>query len=136
MDCNKAESRIIYFLEGGILEKEVLEMEKHFASCESCAAKKAYLEVHLHQTDVYKTGEVKPFLYTRIKAKTQAVQRRQRILVPFFYTAVLAIGLIFGTLISQLVMSPPSTVTHQNFEVAYLFNDMNLESTEYKLLNN
>ena len=80
--------------------------------------------------------EVRPFLYTRIQSKLDepVVSKKQWVLAPILMTAIVVLGLFIGTVIGQKTVSP-KLANDTTYELAYLFNDTQLESLEYKLLN-
>ena len=81
-----------------------------------------------------KTVEVNPFLLTRIKARLEQTEKHEpgRILKPLAIAAALVMGVFFGILLGQLTMTPKATNSEQ--EVAYLFQDHQIESMESLLM--
>ena len=137
MECRKFENKLIHYLEGSLTSEEMNATRQHLEVCSSCSEKLEYLKVHANVMEEYKTTEVKPFLYTRIHAKldSEVIPAQRRILVPLFAVSVLTLGLFFGSLLGKYTMAPVNDQIAADYEVAYLFNEMNLESAEYRLLN-
>ena len=136
MDCKNIENQLLFYIEGELPQEEQNTIEKHLAHCSSCMGKYEFLKTSLQVIESEKKQEVKPFLYTRIQSKLEAsVARQQRwVWTPVLATAVLVFGLVIGTFVGKMTMAPRISAD-SNYEVAYLFNDTQLESLEYKLLN-
>jgi len=138
MKCKDVEKKLIFLLEGGLLEQEQQLISKHIGHCESCAAKLEYLKESFQIVEAEKSVEVKPFLYTRIQARKESRQKtvRQWVLAPLAVASVLVVGLLIGSVAGRVTINQGSALVQSDHNIAYLFNDAALESTEMRLLNN
>lgn len=136
MECKAIEKKLLFYIEGELNDKDEIEVESHLLTCTTCKSKYNFIKGSMLLIESEKKMEINPFLYTRIQGKLDApvVSRRQRVFVPVLMTSVLVVGLFIGTLIGQITVSPKLS-NETNYEVAYLFNDTQLEGLEYKLLN-
>ena len=137
MECKKIESKLLSFIDGKLQIAEQTAIREHLGQCESCRAKFEFLQSTLQVIDSEKAIKVKPFLYTRIQPRIDTPVKigRQWVLAPALIAMVLLVGIVMGTLIGKMTITPRMTA-ETSYEVAYLFNDTQLESLEYKLLNN
>jgi anti-sigma factor RsiW len=138
MRCKDIEKKLIFFLEGELQEQEQKMVSEHIGHCEGCTAKLQYLKGSLLIFEAEKAIEVKPFLYTRIKARMEPRQQtvRRWVLAPLAVASILVMGLLIGSVAGRLTVQQGTTLVQTDHNVAYLFNDADLESTESILLNN
>ncbi|MDA3927631.1 MAG: zf-HC2 domain-containing protein [Prolixibacteraceae bacterium] len=137
MNCKAIDKNLIFYIDGSLSADKNQMVSHHLKSCTECTAKLDYLTHSLQQFDAVKSTEIKPFLYTRISARMEQpkVTRTQWVLAPFAIAAVLVVGLFFGSLVGKITVAPRVTVAQVDYDVAYLFNDAQIENVEYKLLN-
>ena len=136
MNCKTIDQKLIFYFEGELSAQENKLIEQHIENCSSCAAKLEYLRETLSILNTEKEAEVKPFLYTRIQGKMTVHPKvtKQWALASIMVTSVLFIGLFFGSMVGKLSI-PTEYSSNDNYTVSYLFDDMQMESMEYKLLN-
>jgi anti-sigma factor RsiW len=137
MKCKSIEKKLVYYLEGGLSDAERQFFSHHIELCTDCAAKAEYLKSSFQWLETEKKTEVKPFLYTRIKARMATDNRKvyQWAFAPLAFASVLVVGLIVGTLVAQVTIQP-TTVQSQELTVAQLFDDTQIETMELSLLEN
>jgi len=94
-----------------------------------------YLRETLSLLDKEKTVQVDPFLFTRIQGRLEYIgKEKSRILKPLFIAAALIVGLFSGILLGQLTVRPSKPFSGQEYEIAYLFHDNQIENMENLLL--
>lgn len=137
MNCKSIDKKMVFYLEGGLSVAEQQIVSQHIAHCADCAAKLEYLRTSFQLLETVKTTEVKPFLFTRIKARMETRHQtvRRWVLAPLAVASVLAVGLVFGVVIGKMTLTPSLSTTVVDYNVADLFNDAQMESSAYKLLN-
>jgi hypothetical protein len=136
MTCNSIEKKLVFYLEGSLSDVEQQSVSQHIELCADCAAKVEYLRGSFQWLETEKTTEIKPFLYTRIKARMESENRRvyRWAFAPLAFASVLVVGLVVGTLVARVTIQP--TVQSQEFTVAQLFDDTQIETMELDLLEN
>ncbi len=140
MNCNTIEKKLIFYHQGNLGEEESRQISQHLERCKSCNEKLHYLEQTLVMLDSWKNAEVKPFLFSRIQARANAVKQKPQItsdrwaLTAPSMAAVLVLGMILGTLLGKFTVTR-EVDTKSEVQVAYLFNDTGIENLETKLLN-
>jgi hypothetical protein len=134
MNCKSTEKKLIFFIENALPPEDAVLVATHLEHCPDCRAKLEFLKEILSQANMEKTVEVNPFLFTRIKARLEQTEKHEpgRILKPLAIAAALVMGVFFGILLGQLTMTPKATNSEQ--EVAYLFQDHQMESMESLLM--
>ena len=138
MKCKDVEKVLIFYLDGELPEEKRLLVLQHINQCAGCAAKLHFLEESFQVIDSEKLVEVNPFLYTRIKARMEKQPEpviRRWVLVPLAAVSVLAAGLFMGVLVGKLTQSQPRLPSSAGYQVSALFDDTQMESTAYKLMN-
>ncbi len=144
MKCKDLHKNLIFFLEGGLPQKKMEEIQSHLAGCESCAAFAADLKTTLGIIEIEKSPVINPFFYTRVKAKLengeqakwQILQRPvfARILQPVLFSILLIVGVYSGVKIGQTSpMKTYSTTVLDQKAIPYL-NEMETESIETFLM--
>lgn len=136
MECRNLENKLLFYIEGALSESEEELVKNHLATCKACENKYAFIKSTFQQIEKEKQIAVNPFLYTRLQGKFEkaTIAKRKWVMAPIMISTVLVLGLFVGTLIGQLTTSPKIT-DESNYEVAYLFNDTQLEGLEFALLN-
>lgn len=134
MNCKSTEKKLIFFIENSLKPEETVVVAAHLEQCPDCRAKLEYLKEILAQAEIEKIIENKPFLFTRIQGRlaNEETHKTKRILRPLAIAAALVMGVFFGILLGQLTMTPKATNSEQ--EVAYLFQDHQMESMESLLM--
>lgn len=134
MDCKKIENQLIFFLDDELSFTEKKKVKEHIEACPECASQLAYIKESLLHLDDVKIAEPKPFMYTRIQARSIPRRRENlnRVFAPLSLVAVLVVGLFLGAMVSEMTI-PKSQV--QEYQVAFLFDDAGLELTESYLID-
>ncbi|HPQ55974.1 MAG TPA: zf-HC2 domain-containing protein [Bacteroidales bacterium] len=134
MDCKSTEKKLIFFIENALPPEDAVLVATHLEQCPDCRSKMEFLKETLSRVNMEKTVEVNPFLFTRIQARLEQTEKHEtrRILKPLAIAAALVMGVFFGILLGQLTMTPKATNSEQ--EVAYLFQDHQMESMESLLM--
>ncbi len=134
MDCKSTEKKLIFFIENALNPEDAVVVAAHLEQCPDCRSKMEFLKETLSRVNMEKTVEVNPFLFTRIQARLEQTEKHEtrRILKPLAIAAALVMGVFFGILLGQLTMTPKATNSEQ--EVAYLFQDHQMESMESLLM--
>lgn len=136
MDCRNVQNKLFLLSEGLLDSDDTIKIKKHTSTCASCSKQLMFYQDIWECVQQDKAVEIAPYLFTRIQGKMQhqLAPKPRWALVPVLATSVLLVGLAFGSLIGNLSI-PASTVSVDNQEVSYLFNDMQLERVENKLIN-
>ena len=135
MECKQFENRLIDYLEDSCSPSLKLAMADHLESCSSCLAKYHYIKDMYGILDIEKEIEVPPFLMTRIEGRMEkGVEKRTNIRWVPAFAATLVMGLFFGFLVSTITMSPQK-MNYSERELAYFFNEMQIEHVESTLLS-
>jgi predicted anti-sigma-YlaC factor YlaD len=134
MNCKSTEKKLIFFIENSLKPEETVVVAAHLEQCPDCRAKLEYLKEILAQAEIEKIIENKPFLFTRIQGRlaNEETHKTKRILRPLAIAVALVIGVFSGILLGQYTMTP--NTTDQEREVAYLFQDQEIENMESLLL--
>ncbi len=134
MDCKSTEKKLIFFIENALNPEDAVVVAAHLEQCPDCRSKMEFLKETLSRVNMEKTVEVNPFLFTRIQARLEQTEKHEtrRILKPLAIAAALVMGVFFGILLGQLTMTP--NATNFEHEVAYLFQDHQMESMESLLM--
>lgn len=144
MNCKTLHTKIIFFQEGSLLEKEMEEIRDHLEKCADCAVFAGEMKKTLSVLDHDKLLEVNPFFYTRLKARlekstTEEVTVQQnpvfvRILQPALFSLLLLGGIYAGIKIGQPSgINSYSSVYTENEIIPYL-NEMKTEAIENFLM--
>jgi anti-sigma factor RsiW len=138
MECKIVENKLVFYLDGDLPEDENQKVSQHLEGCSQCAAKLQYLKETFQWIETEKMIDVKPFLYTRIKTRMEHknVAVRQWVLAPIAIASVLVVGLFVGTLVGKTTIRQTLASATPEYEVAFLFNDDQMENMAYKLINN
>jgi hypothetical protein len=136
MDCSRIEKQLMFYAEGSLPKNEMDRIGAHLAICQDCQSKYAYIFQFTSLIDGLKNAKPKPFLYTRIKGKMEQSigAEKRRALVPLVLSSALLVGLLFGTLVGK-VTTVEINQPVEAFVLNDLFNDVRLESIEYRILN-
>src|SRR5690554_3937691 len=111
MKCKTLHKKLIFFLEGDLPEKEAREIKLHLNECADCAAFAEDMKKTLDIIQAEKSPEVNPFFYTRLKARMESEEVREkqqigfpvweRILQPALFSLLLLAGVYTGIKIGQ-----------------------------------
>jgi hypothetical protein len=136
MNCRDVNINLIFYVEGTLPEVDFQKMKMHVDSCAECSAKLTYLTEALVSIDSMKTVEAKPFLFTRIQGRMSARSDIQRkyVFAPLLMVSVLLVGLFIGSVVGRVAINSTTNTIQNEYDVAYLFNDAQLENVEVKLL--
>lgn len=137
MECKEVKSQLIFEIEESLSINEFRLLHDHLNDCPTCAAEYQFLKATFSTLDTTKKIEVKPYLYTRIKSrmKRNSVSPQKWVLNPIAIASVLVVGLLIGATLSKVTQSTIQKNISSDYDVAALFNDVNLETTEFHLLN-
>lgn len=116
--------------------KEQTIIDEHLKSCPQCQLAIQLQGVTTSAIDKKKDIAITPFLMTRIQAKIEnpmAPVNDWRLLSTLS-TTIVAIGLFIGLFIGNITINERQSQYQEN-EISYLFNDLMIESVEYKLTN-
>lgn len=144
MKCKTLHKKLIFFLEGDLSEKEAREIKLHLNECAGCAAFAADMKKTLDIIQVEKSPEVNPFFYTRLKARMEKEDTREKqpvgfpvwekVLQPALFSLLLLAGIYTGIKIGQ----PANTGSDQNIfaetELVPFLNEMETEPLENFLM--
>jgi hypothetical protein len=135
MNCKSTERKLIFFLENNLPNQEAEAVAFHLDLCPGCREKMEYLRETLSLLDKEKTVQVNPFLFTHLQGRLEYMEKeKSRIPKPLFIAAALIIGLFSGILLGQLIIGPSKPTSRQEYEIAYLFHDNQIENMENLLL--
>ncbi len=128
---------MIFDLEKSLSGDKSQLLNKHINDCPSCAAEYEFLKATFASLDTVKSVQVKPYLFTRIKSRMQKnrVLSQKWVLNPLAIASVLVVGLLIGTMLSKVTKNTIQNNVTADYDVAALFNDANLETAEFYLLN-
>jgi hypothetical protein len=111
MNCKTLHTKIIFFLEEELPDREMEDIKIHLESCPGCIAFASEMKKTLTVLHNDKLQEVNPFFYTRVKARLEnqeaektAARRNPvlvRILQPAFFSILLLAGIYTGVKIGQ-----------------------------------
>jgi len=135
MDCKIFETKLIAYMDGELSESLAHDMHQHIISCSKCKEMYDFVSMGYQTIQNEKNIQIKPFLYTRIQGRQQS--RTPSIFKPVSIPAlagVLVMGLVFGFIVSTISFAPQQN-KNQEYELAYLFNEMQFENVESKLLS-
>ena len=129
MNCKKVEQLLIFYIDRELSDKEMAQVSSHIGECASCATKMEFMKSNLAYFDTMQEVKVKPFLYMRIVARMQELVNIpvRRVLVFMSIAATIMLGVLMGNFIVNKTMS---FKVHSDYDVAYLFDDSNLEKVE------
>lgn len=144
MNCKTLHTKIIFFHEGSLPQKEMEEIRSHLERCPDCAAFAHEMKKTLAVLQNDKLQAINPFFYTRVKARLEnqaeeknALRRNPalvRILQPILFSLLLLGGVYAGIKIGQPVkINANSSVYTENVMVPYL-NEMETEAIENFLM--
>ncbi len=144
MNCNTLHTKMIFFLEGELPEREMEEIKIHLESCTDCAAFAEEMKKTLAVLETDKTPQLNPFFYTRVKARLEKqaedkiVTHRTpvfaRILQPAIFSVLLLAGIYTGIKIGQPAkINSDQSVYTENEMIPYL-NEMEAEAIENFLM--
>jgi anti-sigma factor RsiW len=144
MKCKTLHKKLIFFLEGDLPENEANEMKAHLAECESCAAFAEDMQKTLGIIQVEKSPEVNPFFYTRLKARMEKKDTREKqpvgfpvwekVLQPAFFSLLLLAGVYTGIKIGQPANSETNQSIFAETELVPFLNEMDTEPIETFLM--
>lgn len=144
MKCKTLHKKLIFFLEGDLSEKEAREIKLHLNECADCAAFAEDMQKTLGIIQVEKSPQVNPFFYTRLKARMENKETREKqpigfsvwekVLQPAFFSLLLLAGIYIGIKIGQ----PANTKSNQSIfaetELIPFLNEMKAEPIENFLM--
>ncbi len=134
MDCKSTEKKLIFFIENALNPEDAVVVAAHLEQCPDCRAKLEYLKEILAQAEIEKIIENKPFLFTRIQGRFSKCRNTQN--QKSFATGgnchCFGHWHILRHLLGQFTMTP--NTTDREREVAYLFQDQEIENIESLLL--
>lgn len=133
--CSKVEEKFIFLLDGELDPADKKVVSDHLETCPECAAKFAFLKKSLHTFEQVRSAGVDPFLYTRIKSRSERQNLHRPKMTPLYlaFAAVLIIGILSGFLLGKLTL-PGTSDEVTEYSVAYLFNDEQMEKVEASIL--
>ena len=144
MKCKTLHKKLIFFLEGDLPAKEMVQIQIHLAECNTCAAFAEDMKKTLGVLETEKSPVVNPFFYTRLKAKLENQESEElqafrrpalvKVLQPVMFSILLIAGVYSGIRIGQ--PSPVKVYSTNIFEqeaIPYL-NEMEAESIETFLM--
>lgn len=134
MKCKSIEKKLIFYLEGDLSDSEKQTIMHHIEDCTDCSAKLDYLRMSLQYIKEDVASEIKPYLFTRIKARQQSNKHGiyRWGIASMAATLVLFIGIFTGTLVARVTITP--TMQAEELTVAQLFDDSQIETIELFLL--
>lgn len=135
MNCRNVEDKLILYIEHDLSDTDVKKVKDHLVQCNECTQKYNYLLETLSAIDTEKGTTPKPFLLTRIQSRQSSTQKPRITWAAqsAWITAVLFVGVSIGIAVGRATIPPDAE--HNNYTVAYLFDDSKIESLEYQLLN-
>ena len=144
MNCKTLHSKLIFFLDGDLPEKEMEQVREHLAECPDCSAFAEELKKTMSVLQIEKSPEVNPFFYTRLKAKleNQAIKNKrsyslpvwQRILQPAIFTILLIGGIYSGFKIAEPQKVNREAMAYLEQETIPYLNEMQSEPIETFLM--
>ena len=143
MKCKTLHTKIIFFTEGSLLERDMEEIKIHLENCSDCAAFANEMNKTLAVIQDEKTPQFNPYFYTRVKARLENIESKvlvpktftvwNRVLQPAFFSILLIAGMYMGFKIGQLPSAAHSPVVSETEIIPYL-NEMNTETIENYLM--
>lgn len=144
MKCKTLHKKLIFFLDGELPEKETQEIRIHLNECADCAAFAEEMKKTLGIIQVEKSPEVNPFFYTRLKARMENEEAREkqrvgfpiweRVLQPAFFSLLLLAGIYTGIKIGQPATNDPGQNKFAETELVPFLNEMEAEPIETFLM--
>lgn len=144
MKCKTLHKKLIFFLEGDLPEKEAREIKLHLNECADCAAFAEDMKKTLDIIQAEKSPEVNPFFYTRLKARMESEEVREkqqtgfpvweRILQPALFSLLLLAGVYTGIKIGQPANSELNQSIFAETELVPFLNEMDAEPIETFLM--
>lgn len=144
MKCKTLHKKLIFFLDGELPEKETQEIRIHLNECADCAAFAEEMKKTLGIIQVEKSPEVNPFFYTRLKARMENEEAREkqrvgfpiweRVLQPAFFSLLLLAGIYTGIKIGQPATNDPGQNKFTETELVPFLNEMEAEPIETFLM--
>jgi hypothetical protein len=144
MNCKTLHTKIIFFLEEELPDREMEDIKIHLESCPGCIAFASEMKKTLTVLHNDKLQEVNPFFYTRVKARLEnqeaektAARRNPvlvRILQPAFFSILLLAGIYTGVKIGQPSKNAADTSVYAETEMIPYLNEMESETIENFLM--
>jgi predicted anti-sigma-YlaC factor YlaD len=144
MNCKQINNRLIFFIEKSLPVAEMQQVEIHLEKCESCRELAGMMEKTMAVIEDEKSVTTNPFLHTRVMQKIEE-RKKDRLhtpisslkshLQPVFYSAVIAIGVVFGIGLGNLTVNSSESVLAENGVEEIYFNDFQQEYIETMFLN-
>ncbi|MCF8361319.1 MAG: zf-HC2 domain-containing protein [Prolixibacteraceae bacterium] len=133
--CRNIQNKLSSYIEGELSNAEKAFVDSHIHQCNDCLKQYQFLKETLSLIDIERDVKPKPFLYTRTKARQTAKQRPQFnwATTTTWATIVLLIGIVIGTALGRATL--PDENTNPSYTTAYLLDDTQMETLEYKLLS-
>jgi hypothetical protein len=139
MKCKKIHSKLIFFLEGDLTEKEFKEVELHLLECKECAAFVEEMKKILDRVEQEMPVGKDPYYFTRLKARMGKQEEKGaffnyfqiKIVQPVFFSFMLIAGIYAGIYIGKLSFTERDVPVTEVF--AFL-NEMKAEPLEILLM--
>ncbi|MDA3816823.1 MAG: zf-HC2 domain-containing protein [Prolixibacteraceae bacterium] len=133
--CRNIQNILLPYIEGELSNAEKAFVDSHIQQCKQCMEQYQFLKETLSLINIEKDVKPKPFLYTRINARQTSKQRPQLnwATATTWATIVLLIGIVIGTALGRATL--PEENSTPSYTTAYLLDDTQMETLEYKLLN-
>jgi hypothetical protein len=143
MKCKNLHNKLIFYLEGDLLQKEMEQVKFHLSGCTECAAFAKDMKKTLGIIETEKMPEVNPFFYTRLKAKMEAQAETfekaknpflVRVLQPALFSLLLLVGIYSGIKMGQKAEDQLYAETSANEQLVPYLNEMEAEPIEAFLM--
>jgi len=140
MNCKKCQSKLVYYLEGTLVENVRAEMEVHLRECVTCAGFAVYLGESLQLMGTESKMGPKPFIYTRIKAKMEKTAGTpgrislQVKLQPLYFSILLIVAIYSGIKMGSH-FSPVVKEDYITANLAPMLNELGSERLEMFLMD-
>lgn len=133
MNCEKVDYQTIPYLEGDLNLSDRIRMEEHLKICEPCRDRFDNIKATWETLDLVKTTKLKPELYERIiaKMKPHKLQTNRYHLSPLVSAAIIIIGLLIGSLTTEIIKSTIINNNTADYDISLIFNEIKLEQIEY-----
>lgn len=144
MKCKTIHKKLIFSLEGDLPAKEAEEMAAHLTQCDACAAFAEDMKKTLEVIQKERLPKVNPFFYTRLKARMENEETREKqrvgfpvwekVLQPAFFSLLLLAGIYTGIKIGQPANSELNQSIFAETELVPFLNEMDTEPIETFLM--
>lgn len=144
MKCKNLHSKLIFYLEGDLPEKEMEQVRVHLNKCPDCAAFVSEMKQTLRVLEAEKAPEINPFFYTRLKAKMETQNESfeskagnpvlVRMLQPALFSLLLLAGIYSGIKMGQKAEDQFYATSSAEEQVIPYLNEMEAEPIETFLM--